>query len=100
MLVAGAALQLRQRQAVALHVIFDDGVRDARRVPHFRAARRANRAQGFGVLKDRLYVLRAALDDPFRSEERRVGKECVSTCRSRGSPYTYKKKTNTNKKIY
>src|SRR3546814_8948673 len=24
---------------------------------------------------------------PLRSEERRVGKECVSTCRSRGSPY-------------
>src|SRR3546814_3683320 len=23
----------------------------------------------------------------LRSEERRVGKECVSTCRSRGSPY-------------
>src|SRR3546814_19569460 len=23
----------------------------------------------------------------FRSEERRVGKECVSTCRSRRSPY-------------
>src|SRR3546814_17418694 len=30
--------------------------------------------------------------DP-RSEERRVGKECVSTCRSRWSPYHYKKKT-------
>src|SRR3546814_13912796 len=29
-----------------------------------------------------------------RSEERRVGKECVSTCRSRCSPYHYKKKTN------
>src|SRR3546814_20900822 len=28
-----------------------------------------------------------------RSEERRVGKECVSTCRSRWSPYhSYKKK--------
>src|SRR3546814_11285946 len=27
-----------------------------------------------------------------RSEERRVGKECVSTCRSRWSPYQYKKK--------
>src|SRR3546814_14608739 len=26
-----------------------------------------------------------------RSEERRVGKECVSTCRSRWSPYTLKK---------
>ena len=23
----------------------------------------------------------------FRSEERRVGKECVTTCRSRWSPY-------------
>src|SRR3546814_18096645 len=31
-----------------------------------------------------------------RSEERRVGKECVSTCRSRWSPYNEKKKsTNT-----
>src|SRR3546814_13991274 len=29
-----------------------------------------------------------------RSEERRVGKECVSTCRSRWSPYHYKKKIN------
>src|SRR3546814_16815547 len=27
-----------------------------------------------------------------RSEERRVGKECVSTCRSRWSPYPYKNK--------
>src|SRR3546814_14474788 len=26
-----------------------------------------------------------------RSEERRVGKECVSTCRSRWSPYHYQK---------
>src|SRR3546814_3966137 len=25
--------------------------------------------------------------EPERSEERRVGKECVSTCRSRWSPY-------------
>src|SRR3546814_17622133 len=31
-----------------------------------------------------------------RSEERRVGKEYVSTCRSRWSPYHEKKKTNTN----
>src|SRR3546814_17754617 len=29
---------------------------------------------------------------PVRSEERRVGKECVSTCRSRWSPDHYKKK--------
>src|SRR3546814_15593157 len=31
-------------------------------------------------------------DDIHRSEERRVGKECVSTCRSRWSPYHEKKK--------
>src|SRR3546814_1320594 len=30
------------------------------------------------------------------SEERRVGKECVSTCRSRWSPYHYKKKDSNN----
>src|SRR3546814_12172738 len=30
-----------------------------------------------------------------RSEERRVGKECVSTCRSRWSPYHEKKKHTT-----
>src|SRR3546814_12976781 len=37
----------------------------------------------------------------WRSEERRVGKECVSTCRSRWSPYHYKKKIHiTIKQIY
>src|SRR3546814_12428304 len=34
-----------------------------------------------------------------RSEERRVGKECVSTCRSRWSPY-HSKKTNTYRVMY
>src|SRR3546814_16750791 len=48
-------------------------------------------------IRSRQAVVRAVLVDeeeatplPFigsmRSEERRVGKECVSTCRSRGSP--------------
>src|SRR3546814_16650225 len=32
-----------------------------------------------------------------RSEERRVGKECVSTCRYRWWPYHYKKKTLTKR---
>src|SRR3546814_12570210 len=30
-----------------------------------------------------------------RSDERRVGQECVSTCRSRWSPYPYKKQQKT-----
>src|SRR3546814_11866062 len=34
----------------------------------------------------------ADLGGRLRSEERRVGKECVSTCRSRWSPDHYKKK--------
>src|SRR3546814_17625323 len=34
------------------------------------------------------------LQHALRSEERRVGKECVSTCRSRWSPNHSKKNTN------
>src|SRR3546814_17193902 len=34
-----------------------------------------------------------------RSEERRVGKECVSTCRSRWSQYHSKKKNIQNRKL-
>src|SRR3546814_3252177 len=37
-------------------------------------------------------VILAKLSWMGRSEERRVGKECVSTCRVRGSTYTYKQK--------
>src|SRR3546814_15667945 len=37
---------------------------------------------------------RETADGLLRSEERRVGKECVSTCRSRWSPYHYKKTDN------
>src|SRR3546814_16836566 len=35
-----------------------------------------------------------------RSEERRVGKECVSTCRSRWSPFHYKKNHNTIRRCH
>src|SRR3546814_11774513 len=41
----------------------------------------------FGVLPLRLLLA--------RSEERRVGKECVSTCRSRWSPYHSQKQLTT-----
>src|SRR3546814_17066495 len=52
---------------------------------------------------DRLEIIAAAIGgdhrDPHlrhRSEERRVGKECVSTCRFRWSPYHTKQKKITN----
>src|SRR3546814_21143631 len=34
--------------------------------------------------------------DAVRSEERRVGQECVRSCQSRGSPYHYKKNNQKN----
>src|SRR3546814_15347024 len=48
--------------------------------------------QNKGALDDFL----AAAHNPARSEERRVGKECVSQCRSLWSPYHKKKKQTTS----
>src|SRR3546814_14258708 len=50
---------------------------------------------GMDVADSPLGVVRQRVDRPDRherSEERRVGKECVSTCRSRWSPSHSKKK--------
>src|SRR3546814_15156840 len=52
------------------------------------------RQKPFGLARPARAPLPARED---RSEERRVGKECVSTCRSRWSPYHYKKNTHKNK---
>src|SRR3546814_12024026 len=47
-----------------------------------------------GTAPSRLFHVDTRLSDwSRRSEERRVGKECVSTCRSRWSPAHSKKKT-------
>src|SRR3546814_11620106 len=45
---------------------------------------------------DRIAVFGQADRRRQRSEERRVGKECVSTCRFRWSPYNSKKKNQHN----
>src|SRR3546814_17085928 len=42
-----------------------------------------------------LHICDNAMLNAARSEERRVGKACVSTCRSLWSPYLAKKNTNT-----
>src|SRR3546814_2803130 len=46
-----------------------------------------------------LFAIDGAMGD-VRSEERRVGKECVSTCRSRWSPYHYKKHSTQHNYIH
>src|SRR3546814_13333550 len=51
--------------------------RAARKLARRKAAARIRRTRRIGAAR--------------RSEERRVGKECVSTCRSRWSPYNLKK---------
>src|SRR3546814_18838289 len=50
---------------------------------------------GRGVADGREEGRPAVLLRQLRSEERRVGKECVSTCRPRWSPYNKKKKKKT-----
>src|SRR3546814_11846506 len=45
-----------------------------------------------GEIEVRIYA--QSLGGDRRSEARRVGTECVSTCRSRWSPDNYKKKKN------
>src|SRR3546814_13426493 len=70
-----------------------------------RRARASHALRGAGVIRadeagaamgEGQFGLIAYPGDPrdiaARSEERRVGKECVSTCRSRWSPYHSKKK--------
>src|SRR3546814_16658807 len=62
--------------------------------PHRHQARVAQIDRTFGI--GRVLELDHLFDDA-RSEERSVGKECVSKCRSRWSPYHSKKKNNNNK---
>src|SRR3546814_19490346 len=59
----------------------------------------AEKRQQSGLGPDFLEALARGLSvlAAFRSEERRVGKECGSTCRSRWSPYHLKKKYKTNR---
>src|SRR3546814_16420633 len=77
--VAGAA-----EQAIFEMMVLEVG--DA--VRHIRFARQK------GLFPQRPAIAYDAADPhDMRSEERRGGKECVSKCRSRGTPYNEKKKT-------
>src|SRR3546814_15350617 len=55
-------------------------------------------AQGVSAIKHDLYVTCLHTQNGAkRPEERRDGKECASTCRSRGAPVNKKKKNTDNK---
>src|SRR3546814_16394791 len=53
----------------------------------YRGKRLVNWDPVLGTAVSDLEVVSEEEDGFMRSEERRVGKECVSTCRSRWSPY-------------
>src|SRR3546814_12734198 len=63
------------------HDIHDPGGR----IPAEQGALRS--AKDFNPLQIEIFGLEQACSEQGRSEERRVGKACVSTCRSRWSPY-------------
>src|SRR3546814_18301139 len=73
----GAILEHQQQPAIGQRLREHPKMRAARQVP---------------MLLDRILV------GVERSDERRVGKECVRTCRSRRSPYHYKKKQSRQSK--
>src|SRR3546814_19180496 len=65
-----------------------------------RNPRKREEGGGGGRLKKADLVIAVGIEHlgkHFRSDARRVGKECVRTCRSRWSPYHYKKKKTTQK---
>src|SRR3546814_14563396 len=77
---------VREAEAVeAGAIIFDEAADDALGAQHLgRGQHQVGRGDAFLQLAGEFEA------DDFgdqRSEERRVGKECVSTCRSRWSPY-------------
>src|SRR3546814_3347482 len=79
--VQTCALPIYQRFERILHELFGFGVERRGRFVEQQERRAAQQRAG-----DRDALPLAARQARTRSEERRVGKECVSTCRSRWSP--------------
>src|SRR3546814_12832833 len=76
---------------LSVHGVKDDRVPLAQAKGLVSALERSGKVRGqdFDYLyqPDNTHNFPAPMDEAERSEERRVGKECVSTCRSRWSPY-------------
>src|SRR3546814_11573075 len=99
--VCSSDLRMAERDGTAI------GIHISRVVRHVELPQHGQRLGGEGLVQlDHVHVAdrQAGLGQHLlgrRSEERCVGKECVSTCRSRWSPFTYKKKRiNTNRIHY
>src|SRR3546814_15663339 len=82
-LFGGCEAALRQNSGVEFRLSCQRKIADL--APGTLAVLLLNRSERFGGGKPVIGKLLRI--EPDRSEERRVGKECVSTCRSRWSPY-------------
>src|SRR3546814_17352487 len=78
-------------QPWTLHIASWDS-RDKRSAAFLEAASQQNYTWDFPFDFDSSYGIYTERRQKQRSEERRVGKECVSKCRARWQPYNYKKK--------
>src|SRR3546814_13753737 len=79
---AVAEMELHHRRMIAVMRFLDDvAPPQAHRQQHAGQAEKENPAAAIGLVRVQMPAVHP------RSEERRVGKECVSTCRSRWSPY-------------
>src|SRR3546814_11643196 len=91
----------KQRQPVVVTKVVD--LARCLRIPDTQVGKRHSRTPNPGLDGTRATVASATAfgqhqcGTPSRSEERRVGKECGSTCRSRWSPYHSKKKRKCEK---
>src|SRR3546814_8742043 len=70
-----------------LNKLFDSGLSAMGAIPVSMPGSEVYQALQTRVIDAALTGVQAASSRKFRSEERRVGKACVSTCRSRWSPY-------------
>src|SRR3546814_19444676 len=74
-------------------VLYTDGLVERRReeidrsITRLTEALRGISATDADTMATQLLERNLSTTEPDRSEERRAGKECVSTCRSRWSPY-------------
>src|SRR3546814_10192828 len=67
--------------------LFSQSCRCSRRLPHPVSREDDRRQFGLSSKSQMRNACSCFCRESSRSEERRVGKECVSTCRSRWSPY-------------
>src|SRR3546814_20312247 len=91
--VCSSDLRADQRQAFGLGVAVeagDEAAVDLQRLDREAVQVRQRREAGAEIVEPRQHAALAQGVEHARSEERRVGKECVSTCRSRWQPSHYK----------